>query len=190
MIRRLWLAALGLLLLLLALPASADIQFYGSGKAMVPVYIYTGSATGNGADLTEDQCLSMQVPGGLMQNVGDTLVVTVNGQYTGNTDTKTARVRLTSISGAVLTTLQANTVANQVWSAQVFITKTGAAGTTTYNGMALGAMGGASGGSSAWSTNIVDTAPWTILVSAQNTTTATANSVTCRYFSVWLIKGP
>jgi hypothetical protein len=189
MIRR-WLSPT-LALLLLALPASADITFLGGGKAALPLYVsYT--LAGNGADTTEDQCQTYTVPASTFQNPGDTLIINASGSFASSTDNKNARIRLNTTAGTNVAAAQATAASTVKWAITAFLVKAGAPGATSYviHSLGNGNFNASGTGTNSSTTSITDSATLPILITGQNLTTATASSITCQYFSVWFMKGP
>jgi len=131
----------------------------------------SNAVVGNGADTTEDTLYTFTIPAVLMANVGDTIYFVGRTTTAGNTDTKSTRIRF----GSALTTNVANTgVGNTFVFFQLWITKTGA---NTQKFIALAANANNSLVNSTLATSITDTSPIVVNLTAQNATTATANSI-------------
>jgi hypothetical protein len=143
----------------------------------------TGSAVGNGADLTQDTLQSYTLAAGKLQNVGDQILISAGGQFIGSTDNRTARILFggTQVMGFTTTSASATR-----WGVQVLVTKTGS---NTQSYMSFGA---GNAGTTADSNTLTKTDTSTIVVSAtgQNTTNSVANSIVCQYFTVSYIPAP
>jgi len=176
-------------LALLSLPAVAQIVS-GGAASVVPLYV-TGIAGANTAVTNvEEQLLTYTVPAGVLVNAGDTLHIVVGGQFAATTDSKTAFVRLNSITGQILSQPVGATASATRWTVEAWVTKTPTSGTSyTYTSIA-GVANASNGGIASGTTNITDTAVEPIVVSGKNATSSAAGSVTAQYLGVWLIRAP
>jgi endonuclease YncB( thermonuclease family) len=149
-------------------PATAQTVVQGGGKSST----IFGSATlqGNGADTTEDALAAYTGTVSLV-NVGDVIHFSGRGVAAASTDTKTIRVKLGGIS-----TCSANNAAagNTTWFMDCWIMKTGAS-TQSYWYFNNNATNNIINNFNV--TSVADTAPITLNLTAQNATTATANSI-------------
>jgi len=159
----------------LARRSLADIVFYPKTGRLL--YVSTTSV-GNGADLTQDVLQTYSVPANTMRNVNDRLIVRAGGTFIGSTDSKTVAMRW---GGANVLAQTVTTASQQAWRMDADIIKTGPNAQTV-----SGLMGTNSSvtGAAASATSRTDTGPLAIDITGQNATTATASSITCRYFTV------
>lgn len=171
-------AAILALVLLASLGPASAIIVPSAGKPSVPLYV-TGSSVGNGADLTEDTLQTYTLPGGTLINVGDRLHVVAGGAYAASTDSKSARVK---IGATQLATPSGTTVNTTTWQVDAWVVKTGN-NAQSYNASAVVVNTSSAGGRSGTAT-LTDTGALNIVVTGQNTTASTANSITCQYFAV------
>src|SRR5215472_6217045 len=175
-------------ILLTALPAllapwraTADFVTSAGGSAahgITPLYS-TFSSVGNGADTTEDTLQTYVVPASTLVNVGDRFRIELFGTLAASADTKTIRVRLNA--GTAIATYAASAAGQTTWALWVSIAKTGP-NAQSATGQSLGSSN--SSNANGTTTSITDTSPITITVTGQNSTTATAGSLTCRYMTV------
>jgi hypothetical protein len=159
-------AALFVTLAIGSAPAQTVVQ--GGGKS----FTIFGSATlqGNGADTTEDALAAYTGTVSLV-NVGDVIHFSGRGVAAASTDVKTIRVKL----GSNTTCSATNSAAGNVtWFMDCWIMKTGA-GTQSFWFFNNNATNNVV--SSFNTTSTADTAPITLSLTAQNATTATANSI-------------
>ena len=98
--------------------------------------------------------------------------------FVGSTDSKIVAIRW---GGANFISMTVNTASQQVWRIEAEIIKTGS-NAQTINGLAATNSNVTSAATT--TTARTDTAAIVIDVTGQNTTTATANTITCRYFTV------
>ena len=151
---------------------------------IVPLYLAL-SVVGNGADTTEDTLQSFTLPGGTLKNVGDRLLICASGALTSSTDNKTVRAK---INGLTVSSDVGSAVGQASWSFSIWLAKTGATktGATTHQVLTDGGVAGqVSAPLPRWATiTLTDTSNIPILITGQNATTATANTITCNYFSV------
>jgi len=160
---------------LLARPSLADIAFYPKTGRLL--YAST-TLVGNGADLTQDVLQTYSVPANTLANVNDRLIIRAGGLFTGSTDSKTAAIRWGGSNALVATV---STASQQIWRMEMDIIKTGS-NTQTISG--LMASNSSFTSAATTTTTRTDTAAIVVDVTGQNTTTATANTIQCRYFTV------
>lgn len=137
------------------------------------VFVYAPAAAGgNGADTTEDTITSFALPANAFDLAARGMWIYAFGTYANNTDTKAARCRF----GASIN-IAAATGQNVGWATELLVFKNGASSQiangqtisgTTHGGTTLPLAG-----------TETDTAPITIKVTGQDSSTATASSVTC-----------
>lgn len=165
------------------LPLCADAQQINGGRPAYQVLNtqMNSAGVGNGADLTEDTLFTYTIAANQLANVGDRLHIVAAGIMVSSTDNKTARVKFGGQNAISLTTTSTTTVQ---WRIETDIVKTAA---SVQSSSALGTMSGivaaqAVLGSAAWT--VTDTAAIALLVTGQNTTNSTANTITCKYLTV------
>lgn len=175
-----WTASTGLSLQ----PSGGAASFGGPvtvrGTPLVPIQALYASYTlvGNGADTTSDVLQTYTLPANTLKNVGDRLLIKAGGTFAGSTDSKTA---LLLFGGGVVTSLTVNTAGQLTWRMEAEICKTGA-NAQTLCGVTMGTNNTVAANTVASSRT--DTASIVVTVNGQNSTTATASSITCRYFTV------
>ena len=153
----------------------------------IPLFV-TGALTGNGSDTTEDPLQSFTVPANTLRNNGDQLRITVGGGVIASTDSKVVKVHWNTITGTQVYNTTLNTAAMSRWSCIINIVKTG---TGTQSFSTVGSVG-----SSAASGALSGTAPQNetlalpIVVTGQNSTNPTPNSITCQFMYVEFIGAP
>jgi hypothetical protein len=133
--------------------------------------IFSGSTLqGNGADTTEDALAAYTGTVSLV-NVGDAIHFTGRGVSAGTTDTKSIRVKL---GGTTTCTATNGAASNTTWLLDCWIIKTGSSTQALwyFNNNATNNV--AQNGTTA---AVNDASPLTLSLTAQNATTATANSI-------------
>lgn len=163
-----------LLAFLLAFATPAAAQVITPASTPYKVLYSTGVSVGNGADTTQDTLQTYTLPSGTMANVGDTIHIVVGGRVTASTDSKTATVQFGGQTVASTNVINSAVVSR--WSMDVYIIKTGANAQSWFCIVTI--QGSANGGTSSGTITVTDTSPITISSTGQNTTTATANSIT------------
>lgn len=153
-----------------------------SGNGTISTIYTYGNSTGvgNGADTTEDTLLTFNIPAGTLAAVGDRIRIFANGSFAASTDTKTARIRLTG-TGSALQGISGVAAGNTAWSIYMEVQKTGASSQQQAS-YSIVASGGVNVISAALT--LVDTAAIVLTVTGQNSTTATANTITVKYATV------
>jgi hypothetical protein len=171
---------LGAALFLLACPASSQTVTTAFQRPLL--MFQSTTVNGNGADTTEDTLYTTTIPAGLLQNVGDTLHVVVKGTAAASTDTKVLRIRF---GNTLVSNFNCVAVGQVAWYFDAYIMKTGS---NTQSTTALI--------NSVTNTNttinpssITDTAAIVLLVSGQNNTTSTLNSIQASSIQVWYMPG-
>lgn len=178
-----------ILLFALFLPAYVYAQpIVSSAPATIAPLFTTGVVVGNGADTTEDTLDTYTLPAGIFQNVGDRIVINAAGSFAASTDTKVVRIRWGGGSGTVTVTPTGNTTGQVRWWATVTILKTGS-NTQSY-GSGANVLNSSNSGTSSGTATATDTNTIGIVLTGQNSTSATANSITCQTFTVDLIRAP
>ena len=171
-----------LVLAVVSLAAKAQPIPAVSTSSSSALYV-TGQAVGNGSDTTQDTLQTFTLPAGKLQNVGDQVLIAAGGQLAATTDNRTARILVggTQVMGFTSTSASATR-----WATQVLVTKTGS------NTQSYMTLVSANSGTSADSNTLTKTDTNTIVLSAtgQDTTSATANSIICQYFTVSYIPAP
>lgn len=163
-------------------------QVFGAVSITVPLYV-TGNSVGNTADTNEDILQTYTVPQNTVVNVGDRLRIFAGGTCAASTDTKNPALRIGGIGGTLMIQPTCNAVGQINWSLVAEIVKTGS-NTQSFSALGNVTNGNASGTKSGTASSQLDTSTVQIVVTGKNSTSATANSITCQYFSVDLIKGP
>lgn len=139
---------------------------------------YTGTSVGNGADTTEDVLQTFTLAAGQLANVGDMIHIVASGKWAGSTDTKTLRLRAGGVSGTILTAPIAASANVTQWSLEAWITKSGS-NTQTYAVTALSVSGSFNGVNSG-TLSLTDTGTIQLVITGQDSTSATANAITCQ----------
>jgi len=173
----------GLLALLLLVPLLARAQTVTGGAASVTTLISSQVAVvGNGADTTEDTLFTVTIPAGTFVNVGDAIHIIARGTNAASTDTKSVRVKF---GGSNSDTFNTNIVGQTTWYIDEWLWKTG---TNTQAWTAFHNLASNSG-SNGFNSNlaITDTAAITLLITGQNSTAATANSIQTSAIMVWAV---
>ena len=148
--------------------------------------LYTnGTAVGNGSDTTEDTLMSYTIPANTLANVGDRIEIKVACKLAANTDTKTFRVRIGTVSGTTLTSMQGTTTNHTACASSIWIMKTGS------STQAYGSLGSTNLNSSydyVGTLALTDTAGITLYVTGQDSTAATSNAVQAQLFLVDFVR--
>lgn len=146
----------------------------------------TGASVGNGADTTEDLLQSFTIPANTLGAVGDTIHVVAGGSFAASTDSKTANIRFGGISGNLLGTCTGSAAGTVSWYLEAWITKTG---TTAQSFSTVGTVINATTGGTKSGTTVLDeTNTIQLVVTGKNATNSVANSVTCQFMFVELLK--
>jgi hypothetical protein len=169
------------------LPGLAFAQSPLAGPGAPPFTKYknfggnVAGVSGNGTDLTEDPLTNcnLTIPAGILANVGDVVQITLGGSFGATTDTKTLRVRQTSIAGTVLSSTAATAVSAIRWGLVLKFIKTASNAQTVNTISSVGS--GAFTGTNTITTANTDSATIPIVVSGQNVTNSVASSVTCLF---------
>jgi uncharacterized protein YdaL len=150
----------------------------GSGTAHVAGLISTAlTATGNGADVTEDTLQTYSLPADSLESVGRCVRVTSWGTTANNADTKTARVYFGNANNVLTMALTSNLAGS--WKFVMVACKTGA---NTQTITANGYIGTSGNGVTLTSTTVsgvqTDTSAIVIRTTGQ-AGTANANDIVC-----------
>lgn len=168
------------LLLLAIAPASAQTVTPSLSR---PVLIFQSTAvTGNGADTTEDTLYTVAIPNQLAA-VGDVIHVVTRGITAASTDSKAIRLKL--VGQAVCSVTNA-TAGNTVFLIEAWILKTGTNAQSTIC-MNINNTNNTTTNVAATTTN--DGAALTLVLTGQNNTTATANTIQVQQMLAWYIPG-
>jgi hypothetical protein len=138
---------------------------------------FLATSVGNGADTTEDTLQTLTIPALTLMVPGDRLRICANGVFTGSTDVKNARVKIGS-TNLLIMTAQTSTQTN--WYCDVELIKTGP---NTQFIRGAGQVNNVASAVVAASGSFIDTGALTLTVTGQNNTTATANTITCRWLT-------
>lgn len=164
--------------------AAVDVLVSPGTFALQQTLYQTTTLVGNGADTTVDVLQTYTVPANTLLNVGDRLIVRAAGSFIGSTDSKT--VSVTWGGGGAILNIAVSLLSSNSWKLLGEIIKTASsAQTVAFSGEANPSVV-AVGNQAVTRT---DTAPIVINIQGQNATTATASSITCRYFTVDVIRG-
>lgn len=130
------------------------------------------TGTGNGADTTEDTLQTLTLPANALSAVGKGVYIYAWGKYSGDTNTKTAKLYFGSETVSAQTTGAAGNVA---WALEMVVMKAGASLQVVSSQSIVGtAHGGVSNNITAAET---DTSAITIKLTGQDSTSAAANRV-------------
>lgn len=162
---------------------SARAQPLPPGLPARVLYV-TAVSVGNGADTTEDTVQSYTLPANTLANVGDQLHIVVGGVPVNSADTKLFKLKFGGTN--IIATNFVVSTATRIFL-EMFVTKTGAS-TQAATGFSIGAANNVVQYRAA--PNITDTAAIAILVTGQNTSTSTANTVNSDFFMVEYIRAP
>jgi hypothetical protein len=177
-----WLA-LAALLGLLSQSAAADIRFNRS-RGFQRLY-FTGTLVNCACASTTvaETLATYTLPAGILANVGDTIHIVASGAFAATTDTKNASVKM---GGSTPGNVTINTTSGVRWYSEIWATKTGP------NAQSFGAIGATvtnAAGTSTGTMPLADTAPIVITVTALNSTTTAAASITLQYMTVDFVPG-
>jgi hypothetical protein len=137
-----------------------------------------------GADTTEDTLFTYTIPANTLSAVGDTIHVMAKGICLASTDSKQTRLRL---NGVIVASLINNLAAQTTWIMEVWITKTGASAQSVTSLIVSATNNVVSANAQQ---TITDTAVITLTVTGQNTTAATAASITAQHLLVSVMRAP
>lgn len=144
-------------------PSAGGISTNPNGN----IFSFAGSV-GNGADTTEDTLKTFALPANALDVAGRGIHVYAWGTYANNTNTKAAKLYFGS---EIVTAASGNNVS---WSLEMWAIKSGA-NTQQISGQPI--TGTSHGGIANQSGAEADTAAITIKVTAQDSTSATANAI-------------
>ena len=156
-------------------PVLTATPFYGFTRLFSNV-----GTSGNAADTTADilGTCNYTVPANQLASVGDTLHVVAAGNFAASGDTKVARVQ---INGVSLSGIVGNAVGQTSWQADVLVKKSGS---STQDTRGTGNSTGVAPISQTGPQTFTDSSTMALLVTGQNTSAATGNSITCTYMTV------